>query len=454
VHGVTRVLIIDSFSSDNSGDAAILATMMDSLKEVIENVEFKVHSFYPDVTREIHQIEASYPLFMAPLRSKLHTVSGSEAKHLDKLPALLAQAFPNVFKFAINLTKFSLVCLLAALNQLGLCLSNWAVLRKWEPFIDYCSADVIWATGGTYYNDNYRKDLSERLLNLLSGYVLGKLVCISSHSFGPFRRQSSRLTARVVFNRLDLICCRAMQDADVLRDLGIDADRIQVTADTAWLLCPHSRSQAQQLLDKEGIRLEDIDFPVSLSAVRSWLYHDVDPHAAHQVYVETLTEVINRLVRIYGARILFASTCSGRTTRDDRLVAAEIKERIEYPERFHVLKNAYRAEELKAIYGLMKIHIGTRMHSNILALSMGVPVLNIAYEAKSFGLMDSIGLNEYVVDIQNVSVEPLWDKVTMLIDNRDELREYLLGQLPEMERRARLNAVYLAERLRLEQRLL
>ncbi len=40
----------------------------------------------------------------------------------------------------------------------------------------------------------------------------------------------------------------------------------------------------------------------------------------------------------------------------------------------------------------MDLFLGTRLHSNIFALVAGVPVVAVAYQYKTFGLMEMIGL--------------------------------------------------------------
>ena len=63
-----------------------------------------------------------------------------------------------------------------------------------------------------------------------------------------------------------------------------------------------------------------------------------------------------------------------------------------------------RPGEIKGLCGQMTYFVGTRMHSNIFALSMGVPVLAIGYLPKTSGLMEQLGLGEWTVPIDSLEL--------------------------------------------------
>lgn len=65
----------------------------------------------------------------------------------------------------------------------------------------------------------------------------------------------------------------------------------------------------------------------------------------------------------------------------------------------------------------MSYFIGTRMHSNIFALSSGIKTLAISYEPKTEGIMKDLGLSEYVIKIENVNSRILNEKFNKLISD-------------------------------------
>ena len=451
-----HVLIVDSHSSANRGDAAILTTMMEALREVIEGVQFKVHSNYPEVTASVHGVAAAFPLFESRsstgswLRTYRALAGDGEQRSLLRRVPRLSRRLWDIWVGVVFVLKVTTALIVALPYRLGCRLDRCFPFSHWEAWVDYCQADLITAPGGTNYTDNYWPGLPGLLMNLLYAKVLSKPVAISSHSFGPFRRKFYRAMARFVFEQLDLVCCRHEHDVHVLRDLGVKSNRIHVTADTAWLLQAASRERALEILVQEAIDWPEPATHVSISAVRWWRHDGSDARQIYERYVTCLAEVLDRLISEQNVSLFFVSTCTslGGMPMDDRLVADDIRARMEQADRLSVLRGEYSAEELKAVYGLMDLHIGTRMHSNILAAAMGVPIVALANEAKAPCLMDSLNLAGYCLDNLSLTTEALWGKVTMALEHRQQLRSHLLHHTVELQRRARLNAKYSAQLLR------
>jgi colanic acid/amylovoran biosynthesis protein len=78
----------------------------------------------------------------------------------------------------------------------------------------------------------------------------------------------------------------------------------------------------------------------------------------------------------------------------------------------------------------MDLVIGTRMHSNIFSTSRGVPVIPIGYLHKSLGIAQTVGLAEWVIDIEKADAEILTDKLGAIWNQRYEIRAYLEQTIP------------------------
>jgi colanic acid/amylovoran biosynthesis protein len=419
---VPRVLIVDSYCSANRGDAAILTGLIQSLREELGCVKFKVHSNYPHVTESMHGVQAAFPLFGRLLLKRSVT-------------------------FCLEVIVFFT---LAILYQRGIDLNHLLPRRNRESFTDFYWADLVIGMGGTFYNDIASASLPGRLLHLYMAKVLGKPVAISAHSFGPFKRPWYRLLARVILNRVDLICTRDIESLRILKELRVNAPRIERTADSAWLLASVDAKRGADILRAEGI-VESRPL-ISLSARKWWYYELVDSQEGHTRYIATLAKVADNLVMYTGANLVFASTCTdlGGHRTDDRLVGDEIRACMKYRTGMAILRGEYTPEELAAVYGQMDLHIGTRMHSNILAALMGIPIVAIAYEFKTYGLMASLGLSDYVCDINDTEDSELQAKVLSALEHREELRRRILENLPTLKHLAQLNAHLIAQLLTLK----
>ena len=77
---------------------------------------------------------------------------------------------------------------------------------------------------------------------------------------------------------------------------------------------------------------------------------------------------------------------------------------------------------LQSIYSNLDIMIGTRMHANILALTRGTPGLPIGYLHKTLGIARYVGIEDWVLDIQNINGEVLAHKLLELFEERAQMR--------------------------------
>jgi len=113
----------------------------------------------------------------------------------------------------------------------------------------------------------------------------------------------------------------------------------------------------------------------------------------------------------------------------------------------YILRGEYTAEQLKGIYGLAWIAICTRMHSIILTASQGVPVVGIAYEHKTYDLMEALELDDFVVDIDTLSFDELWSIILRMLSNRAALADRLLARAASLRCAAARNTELIASLL-------
>jgi colanic acid/amylovoran biosynthesis protein len=88
--------------------------------------------------------------------------------------------------------------------------------------------------------------------------------------------------------------------------------------------------------------------------------------------------------------------------------------------------------------------IGTRMHSNIFALSSYVPTVAINYEHKTRGIMELLELENYVLEINHITSSDLISVAEQCWKNRDSLKNKLQRQIPQVLNSAETPAKYIA----------
>ena len=85
---------------------------------------------------------------------------------------------------------------------------------------------------------------------------------------------------------------------------------------------------------------------------------------------------------------------------------------------------------------LARLFLGSRLHSNIFTLTEGVPVLAIAYQDKTFGVLRMLGLDEWVVDIRAVEAGQLVDLLRRLWAVRAEVRGLIAQRIGPLQEQA------------------
>jgi hypothetical protein len=78
--------------------------------------------------------------------------------------------------------------------------------------------------------------------------------------------------------------------------------------------------------------------------------------------------------------------------------------------------------EMVSWYGLLDAHLSGMLHSSILACAADTPVLNLAYDVKSFGFYELMELGPWVMPAVGLEADQLSDRLQALIDHRADLR--------------------------------
>jgi len=76
------------------------------------------------------------------------------------------------------------------------------------------------------------------------------------------------------------------------------------------------------------------------------------------------------------------------------------------------------------------------MHANTSALSMHIPTIAISYSHKTDGLMNLMGLGEFVLPLNNLNAIQLINKTEDAYRNRDRIKEVLKQKIPILQKMA------------------
>jgi polysaccharide pyruvyl transferase WcaK-like protein len=261
-------------------------------------------------------------------------------------------------------------------------------------------ADLILGIGGGYIRTkNKYLDYFGLLLTLLPlfiSHLFNKKVLYLPMSFGNF--------ASDIHNKIAVKLLK--------KDFVIFRDNISKNEFERFL----STSYANDLLP--DLALFDRYKVIELSkrknylvlTARTWLNDEKQKR-----YEEELAKFVNYSWNMYQLKTVFLPMAWNSYEDDDRKVANRIRSYLKNKSIFSV-KSVHTTLEAKKVLANAKIAVCTRLHSAILSTIVNTPFITMAYEYKTHGFLESIGLEKWNIDIQDVTFPKLQIKFDKLFN--------------------------------------
>ena len=417
---MTRVLITNVYSARNAGDAAIVLGMIECLHRTpgLDDAEIVLSSAdHPGDA-------AAYPVRVEP---SFHS---------------LKDAVPGGPR--LRCLYFLLVLVPLSLLWAG----AWRLLQ-WDLPVPsglrrllrvYAASDLVIAAGGGYLYTTSRVHGNIMLLIHLHSFglaaLLGRPVYLWAQSIGPFAAGYQAQLVRLALRAVRLVEVREEVSRDLLAGWNLKVP-VEEASDAAFLL-PAAEPEVDVGLARIGA-----DLRVGMT-VRRWFRDPADQLG----YQRTMAAFADQLVQECDAEVVFVPQVTAvRQDDDDRRAARAVVGLMSRRDRARVIEDELSAPQVKWLCGAMGLFVGTRMHSNIFALSLGVPTLAISYQPKTDGIMAQLGLDAFVLPIAGLTPDRLWQGFGNLRMAAGEVREQLRRVIPEQTARAEVAGSLIADDL-------
>jgi len=412
------ILITNAYSARNRGDAAIIFGMVESLRRtgVFGEAEIRVSS-------ADHPADAAH--YPVPVVPSFHSLKN---------------------RFSGNPGVNSLFSLLVLLPLSLLWAAAWRLGRFDLPLPEslrelmraYAGADLVVAAGGGYlYTTSAIHGNVVLLITVFSfffGAFLGKPVYLYAQSIGPFAGSHQAWFVRWALSRVRLVEVREEVSGRLLDGWRMPTP-VRRVADAAFLLTARPPGEGTWIPGASGR-------PTVGMTVRKWFRNRMQ----QATYEQTMAGFVDWLVGERGAEVIFLPQVTfAEGGDDDQETARRVVAAVARRDLVRLIEDELDAEQIKWLCGRMELFVGTRMHSNIFALSLGVPTLAIAYQPKTRGIMASLGLEDFVVPIENLSLETLRDRFETLSRQKAKIREHLERVICEVEGSSELAGSLIAE---------
>lgn len=304
----------------------------------------------------------------------------------------------------------------------------------------YLDADMVVSCAGNFLYSSGLTGIPFLLTSYAIGYgwLTGKPVYMMPQTIGPLRRRWEYLALRQLLRRVRLILVRDRLSSDLLKKLGLHPPQVRLLPDMAFLYSPAGDADLSPMLRALARSDALATRPLLGVTLINWGAQNRE-FSGQRRYEEAVAVAIRSFVTGYGGSAIIFPQVTGPLIADDDRVPAQRVVRLldDLDGRVVAIQKRLSPGQLKSAYGQMDIFLGSRLHSNIFALTEGAPVMAIAYQYKTHGVMHMLGLEEWVLDIDQVEAKNLSDAMGRLWRQRACVHAQINARLPVLQKQIR-----------------
>lgn len=358
-----KIVFVNAFSAGNRGDLGIVIAMAKFVRRYFNNPEIVALSSYFDSNEAIY---SSYGLRTLP--NVWNLKRGSHiANYLRGARALLQT-------------------MLLLLSPKRSCYPNNPSLRT------LLDADLVLAVGGGYLYSSKKGPLGVGLLHSLFHIWLAKKLCkpiiAFPQSVGPLNYKVDRFLLKSVLKKVDVFCSREPLTTRLLKRLTVP--NVIEAPDIAFILEPGEGLKLPKPAGKLLLGVTALDWSI---------VHNIDS-ASVEEYLAKITQVVNGVELSHPVHVYIFPQVTVDSRNSDLQASKRLHEVIGEDKSSLVnLESVSRPEDLIATYAQMDLFLASRMHSAIFAMVGNVPTVGLAYQPKTQGTFELIGVPERTFDI-------------------------------------------------------
>lgn len=255
-----------------------------------------------------------------------------------------------------------------------------------------------------------------------------KPVIIYAEGAGPFNSRVGRIVSKLFFNHCAYISVRDEISLKHLVNLGIERKRINLVADSAFLLPPSVKDFNYR---KKGKKL--IGVAVSKLAAEYGFRHKKEKDL-YKSFINFISELIDWMIENLNVNVIMIPHVI-QINRNDYQTASDVLEKVKNKGQIEILSKNLEAAELKKAISYCDLMIASRMHAAIAALSTYVPVIEIAYSHKARGIYSDLGIADLVIDIKDLDWG-ITNKIKEVLANSDIIKDKLKTKVPSIKKLA------------------
>lgn len=399
-----KIVITNAYTWFNKGDSGILLATVASLKKIYgEDIEINILSFTPEEDKKRYCQDKC-------IKDVYSNILNPHPYQPGKLGKFIA-----IIKLFFNMI----------LLQLNLFFGRKKIVEKNKALNVLDKADIIIVCGGGFLGGK-KFDSFMHLYQMYVNSIFNKPVYVMGTSIEPINNRVIKYFTDKVLKKMDFVFAREKITESYLSDV-LPKNKFALIPDMAFML-EYEKINFEFLNKYKSNKIFGI-------TVRNWNFPNSNNKSQSQDnYINSVVNMMINYIKKYDAIFVFIPQVTV-STGDDTLVARIVKQRLpkECEDHFIIRTDDWSPSQIKSLINQMDFFVGTRMHSNIFATSAFVPTTAIAYEKKTNGIMETVGLEDYIVEIDSITAEELISTIDLMIKNSKKIKKHLEESIPKIQ---------------------
>lgn len=247
---------------------------------------------------------------------------------------------------------------------------------------------LISGGGGLFQDVTSKKSIIYYLGIILIAKIFSKKVIIYSQGIGPINSRLNILFTKFVLKKVDFITVRDKESKYLLNSFGID--NVVVKSDPVVSLDLSEFKKTQYEERKVGIVVRNIE---------------------NNRYKEIIANVADRIIREKKLKVIFIPF----QVESDLKIAEEIRNMMKEDSTIlNINKDKYWLKEIVSQISSLRLLIGMRLHSIILAVKFDIPYVAISYDPKIANFLKSINY-ERMINLKNLNETNLLSEIDYVL---------------------------------------
>ena len=408
---IKSYLIINAYSRHNLGDYAIAIAIAKEIKMQ-----------YPD-SKVVISADDYLSFENCPFIDKvIPTLAPFDGKRLKRLTKLIVNSF--IFATYRHIGKSRLL--------------SWGATRN-MLLTEILRADRVISCGGGYLNLQSKMGVLgflNKFLMIVFSRKFNDKTSLAAQSIGPFK---SKIIEKIVVSNLTAINRIVIRDLHNFKELKhYSGLHIKHFPDAVFSLYRFVEPKDVNHTSNKGHLRIGI-------TVRNWWFPGF-PKDSLNKYLFEVSEYIRRILTTKLMVEIYLISQVELFNDNDLEVCKLIQQEIKCDTQLRIVSlRDKNLQEVLEFYRTLDLLVGTRMHSIIFSLLVHTPVIGIAYEPKTVGLMELFGFQKFLLPIESVSADNLEMYTEQILNSNLDYKRDLSQKIQTISEQSRDGLSYVIE---------